>query len=145
MKTADGSPGSSQPDSTYTGPLPMQTIKGSQTPYMITVGLSMSLGVGGIIVVTLFHAGDNTLVIGGMLGFLTSTTLSLMAFLKSQETHLAVNSRLDEFMRNAAFAARAQGQSEGRSEGRAAANDRTDALAATKEDNTRFAAQTPAK
>src|SRR5678816_4493850 len=54
---------------------------------------------------------------------------SLLAFMKAQETHLSVNSRLDAFMRNAEMVAHVQGMAEGRAQGRTDANARTDELA----------------
>jgi hypothetical protein len=60
---------------------------------------------------------------------ITPTTVALLAFLKAQETHLSVNSRLDAFMANAKLAAHAQGVTEGRLAGRLAADARTDQLA----------------
>lgn len=68
---------------------------------------------------------DLVIVLATVFGFTAPTTLSLLAYLKSQETHLSVNSRLDEFIRNAASSARDQGVRQGMAE----ANDRTDKLA----------------
>lgn len=90
----------------------------------------MIIGVGGVVTISLARPNqDNTSIITTILGFLAPTTLSLLAFMKAQETHLSVNSRLDAFMRNAELAARVQGVIEGRSQGRDDANLRTDALA----------------
>ncbi len=127
MQTPDGSPGS---DPTYRGPVSMSPPPPSNLQYLVAIVVMMLLGVGGIVGITILRPlGDNAPLITELLGFLTPTTLSLLAFMKAQETHLAVNSRLDEFMRNAAYAARAQGVTEGRAEGRAAADARTDLLA----------------
>lgn len=71
---------------------------------------------------------DNSLIITAILGFITPTMASIFSFLKAQETHLMVNSRLTEFMQNSEKAALARG----RDEGRVLANERTDALAAKK-------------
>ena len=98
-------------------------------PYIVAVVLMMALGVCGVIAVILIHPMDDMTIITTILGFLAPTTLSLLAFMKSQETHLSVNSRLDAFMRNAELAARVQGVIEGRSQGRDDANQRTDQLA----------------
>ncbi len=103
----------------------------NNVPYIVAVVAMMALGVGGAVVVTLARpAQDNTVLIGIIFGFLAPTTLSLLAFMKAQETHLSVNSRLDAFMATARTAARAEGVLEGRTQGRAAADDRTDTLAA---------------
>lgn len=85
--------------------------------YVIAVLLMMMLGVSAIVLITILHDGDNTGVITTIIGFLGPTTLSLLTFMKSQETHLSVNSRLDQFMTQAQIAARAQGIAEGRKEG----------------------------
>lgn len=99
--------------------------------YIMAVMFMMTLGVVGIVslVVARPDNKDNLLVIGLILGFLAPTTVSILAFMKTQETHLSVNSRLDAFMAQARIASRAEGLSQGRKEGRDAANDRTDALA----------------
>jgi hypothetical protein len=102
----------------------------NNVPYVIAVVLMAIIGVVGVVIVTIARPGqDNTIVIGGILGSLAPTTISLLAFMKAQETHLSVNSRLDAFMKNATIAARADGLLEGRAQGRNDANDRTDILA----------------
>lgn len=99
-------------------------------PYVIAVVVMMTLGVIGVVAVTFARpTQDNTVLVGLILGFLAPTTLSLLAFMKSQETHLSVNSRLEAFMQAAEEAARAQGVEDGRTRGRDDANARTDALA----------------
>lgn len=100
-------------------------------PYIVAVILMMFLGVASIVVIVIARPNnDNTAIITTILGFLAPTTLSLLAYMKAQETHLSVNSRLDAFMRNAELAARVQGVIEGRSQGRDDANLRTDQLKA---------------
>lgn len=85
----------------------------------------MLIGVGSVMTITLVRPdADNTAVIATILSFLAPTTLSLLAFMKSQETHLSVNSRLDAFVENAKLASFASGKDEGRR----AANVRTDEL-----------------
>jgi hypothetical protein len=102
----------------------------NNVPYVVAVVVMMTLGVVGVVAVTIARpTTDNTLLIASILGFLAPTTLSLLAFMKSQETHLSVNSRLDAFMANARSAARAEGVNEGRTQGRESANQRTDELA----------------
>ena len=101
-------------------------------PYVIAVVIMMCAGVGGVVAVSVLRPMmDNTILNASILGFLAPTTLSLLAFMKAQETHLSVNSRLDAFMRNAEMVAHVQGMAEGRAQGRTDANARTDALAAT--------------
>ncbi len=97
----------------------------NNTPYIVAVVLMVLGGVLGSVVINVFRSTqDNTLVIAAIFGFLAPTTLSLLAFMKAQETHLSVNSRLDGFINNAAAAANAQGIITGQQQ----ANDRTDAL-----------------
>jgi hypothetical protein len=101
-------------------------------PYVIAVVVMMLTGVASVTAVTILRPdNDNTAVIATLVGFLAPTTLSLLAFMKSQETHLSVNSRLDAFMANAKLAAHAQGRAEGRTEGQQWADARTDTLART--------------
>lgn len=89
----------------------------------------MTLGViGAVSVAILRPAQDNTLLIGGLFGFLTPTTVSILAFMKAQETHVAVNSRLDQWLSSATDAAHMKGINEGRQEGRSDADTRTDTL-----------------
>ncbi len=102
----------------------------NNTPYIVAVVLMAALGITGVVLVALLYRDMDRVVVMGLIGgFVAPTTLSLLAFMKSQETHLSVNSRLDAFMANAVKAAHAEGQSEGRKEGRDAANARTDQLA----------------
>jgi hypothetical protein len=108
------------------------------TYYLATV-LGMTL-IGVAAIVTVFVVdpqGDHTAVIVSILGFIAPTTAAIMAFLKSQETHQMVNGRMDEFMRRMQVAAeasivsaRAEGLKAGTETGTAAANARTDKLAA---------------
>jgi len=106
----------------------------NNVPYIVAIVLMVALGVAGAIAVTIARPGqdkENLVIIGIVFGFIAPTTLSLLAFMKAQETHLSVNSRLDAFMRNAEMVAHVQGMAEGRAQGRTDANARTDALAAT--------------
>jgi hypothetical protein len=99
-------------------PLPTSQKPASQLPYLAAVLFMTLLGVVAILVLTaLKPATDNTLLIATVIGFLTPTTLSLMAFMKSQETHLMVNSRLAEFMASAKRISHYEGKEEGHAEG----------------------------
>jgi hypothetical protein len=103
----------------------------NNVPYLIAVVVMMLVGVGGVVTIAVLRpTQDNLALNASVLGFLAPTTLSLLAFMKSQETHLSVNSRLDAFMATARQAAHAQGMNEGLQRGRLAAEDRSDALAA---------------
>ena len=120
-------------ESMYTGEDRRQTIVSppNNVRYIMAVMFMMALGVMGIVAIVVARPDnkDNLIIIGLLLGFLAPTTVSLLAFMKAQETHLSVNSRLDAFMAQARLASRAEGLSEGRKEGRNEANQRTDNLA----------------
>lgn len=97
--------------------------KKSTSPFAAIVSVLL-IGVAGVVLVTILRPDLDPLAISAVIfGFLTPTTLSLMSYLKSQETHLAVNSRLDEFIRNASAAAKAVGQEAGRKESEARADE----------------------
>lgn len=81
-----------------------------------------------VALVAIFREGDNTAVITAIVGLAVPTIASVMAYLKTQETHAVVNSKLDEVIKTAESAARAEGVEEGRDE----ANLRTDKLAKKK-------------
>jgi hypothetical protein len=101
----------------------------NNVPYIVAVVLMMVLGVMAVTTLAILRpTTDNVGVITTIVGFIAPTTLSLLAFMKAQETHLSVNSRLDAFMINAKLAAHAQGVTEGRAEGRESADARTDTL-----------------
>lgn len=89
----------------------------------------LGFSVAGATVVSVVRPGqDNAALITAIFGFLTPTTLSLLAFMKSQETHLAVNSRLTQFIENAKQANIEIGINKGVIQGTDAANARTDEL-----------------
>ena len=99
-------------------------------PYVVAVALMAIVGVVAVtLLVVLRPEKDNGTIIATIVAMIAPTTLSLLAFMKAQETHLSVNSRLDAFMANAKLAAHAEGIAEGRQQGRQSANERTDALA----------------
>lgn len=56
---------------------------------------------------------DPIIIIGAVMTAMTPTTAAVLALMKAQETHLSVNSRLDEFMNQHAKAARSEGLMEG--------------------------------
>lgn len=103
----------------------------NNVPYLAVVALMSILAVGFVLGISFLRpTADNGQLITTILGFIATTTASVLAFMKAQETHLSVNSRLDEFMSNARLASHALGVTEGRAQGRTAADARTDALAA---------------
>lgn len=87
----------------------------SNMPYIIAVVAMIALGIIAVVVLASTRKDTDIIVlIGAVFGVLTPTTLALLSFMKSQETHLSVNSRLDGFIKNAQMAALAQGNIEGR-------------------------------
>lgn len=75
---------------------------------------------------------DHTQEIIYIVGLMAPTTASIMALLKTQETHMVVNSRIDEFKATLNKLAEAQivtSRAEGVVQGRKAADARTDQLA----------------
>lgn len=86
----------------------------SNRQYLVAIISMFFFGVVGIVLVSTFRQGqDLPIIITAIFSVLTPTTLSLLSFMKSQETHLSVNSRLDQFIKNADIAARAEGKIEG--------------------------------
>lgn len=82
--------------------------------YLVAIISMFFFGVVGIVLVSTLRQGqDLPIIITAIFSVLTPTTLSLLSFMKSQETHLSVNSRLDDFIKNVDIAARAEGQIEG--------------------------------
>jgi len=89
----------------------MDAHKSSMLPYIIAVVFMALLGVVGIITLTVLRPKeDNILVITLILGFLAPTTLSLLALMKTQETHKIVNSELDKWKRTMQSLSFAEGE-----------------------------------
>ncbi len=87
---------------------------GSNLPYVIAVCVMAFIACGAVVLVVMSRPGqDNVLLVGAIFGFVGPFTMALLAFMKAQETHLSVNSRLDAFMEAAARAARAEGHISG--------------------------------
>ena len=110
-------------------------MKPTLVPYVTAVVAMVLIGVTGVVTVQTVRPGDNTLIITAILGFITTTLMALLAFLKSNETHASVNGQMEEF--KAALitagllrevAAHAEGVVQGKVSGAAAANKRTDEL-----------------
>lgn len=86
----------------------------SNWKYIIAVIVMVVIGVFGVLFITwLRPKEDNIALITLIIGLVAPTTLSLLSLMKSQETHLSVNSRLDQFMSNAEKASHAEGVLEG--------------------------------
>ncbi len=98
-------------------PQPSQKPRASW-PYLLAIVFMAFLGTVAILILTkLRPAQDNSVLITAVIGFLGTMTGTILTFMKAQETHLSVNSRLDAFMASA----RQVGHLEGKEEGRAAA------------------------
>ncbi len=99
-------------------PSPTSQRPASNWPYIVAVILMMAFGTIAILVLTALRPNqDNTALITLVIGFLAPTTLSLLAFMKSQETHLMVNSQLAAFIAAAKQVAHHEGVDEGRVQG----------------------------
>jgi hypothetical protein len=95
-------------------PPPLVSNTPSNTPYLVAVVIMALIAVIGVLGTMFFRPGvDNTAIITLILGFTATTTGSILAFMKSQETHLMVNSKLERWMSDhvdlAATNARAEG------------------------------------
>jgi hypothetical protein len=89
-------------------------------PYLITsVGMAIVAGLTVMGIIALRPEYDVLLVVSAVFAAYTSTTLSLLAYMKAQETHLSVNSQLDKWMAGAQEHARSTGLIEGRANERA--------------------------
>lgn len=111
-------------------PAPQQAAA-SNLNYFVTV-IIMVLGVlMAVVLVSVFYKGEGLVpVIASIFGFGVTITTSILAFQQSQATHVAVNSRLDQFIRTAQTASLAEGLARGQVQGQAQANARTDAIKA---------------
>lgn len=69
-------------------------------PYLVASGLIVLLGCVLVLgIIMLRPTYDPLVVIGAVTGLLAPTLAAIQAYLKSQETHLSVNSRLDAWMK----------------------------------------------
>lgn len=103
--------------------------KSSNAQYIVAIVVMMFIAVIGIVVILIARPGeDNAVIIAALFGFLSPTTLALLAYMKSDDTHKMVNSRLDQMMDDSNAIARAVGVTEGRLQGKRESDERTDAL-----------------
>jgi len=78
--------------------------------YLLAIIIMAGFGVIAILALMLLRpADDHGMAITMILGFLAPTTMSLLALMKAQETHLSVNSRLDAIIAMAREASHAEG------------------------------------
>lgn len=107
-------------------------------PYVVAGGVIPAVAILGIVSLLLFTPDrDNSVLIGQIIGFAITITMSTFAYLKSADTREVVNSRMDEFKRTlqlSANTAAAAAHAEGEKLGREAANQRTDILATKADD-----------
>jgi len=83
-------------------PIPIMGVPtGNQNiPYLIAIVTMALLGIFGVIGVLILRPHeDNASLYVAIAGFIGPTTGAMMAFMKTQETHGLVNSRMDEFKR----------------------------------------------
>jgi hypothetical protein len=74
--------------------------QGSMIPYLIAIVAMTSLGVGSTVLILILRpTADNAALFTSIAGFIAPTTMALLAFMKTQETHVLVNGRMDEFKR----------------------------------------------
>lgn len=92
---------------------PNPLAKSSNAPYLITVVLMTLIGMIAVIMVLWLRPdSDNTNLIAILLGMIVPTTASIMAIMKSQETHLTVNSQLAQWKEDFSKLMRAEGAKE---------------------------------
>ena len=88
----------------------------SHVPYVVAICVMALLGVVMVLGIQAMRPkDDNTALITMGIGFLATMTTSILALMKAQETHLSVNSRLDQFMKTAQAASLAEGILQGQS------------------------------
>lgn len=88
--------------------------KGSHTPYLIAVVVMVLIGVIAIMLIVLLRPNsDNTQLIATMVSMVVPTTAAILALMKSQETHLTVNSQLAQWKLDFANLQRAEGEKQG--------------------------------
>lgn len=84
-------------------------------PYLLAiVAVILIATILDIFIIWLRPEYDALVVTVAIFGIASPTTVSILAFMKSQETHLSVNSRLEEWIKNAESAARGEGMEAGR-------------------------------
>ena len=86
----------------------------SNIPYLVAIVIMLLMALGSVMGILLIRPGqDNTQLIATVVGMMVPTIAAILAFMKSQETHLSVNSRLDAFMAEHAASADAKGFARG--------------------------------
>lgn len=84
--------------------------------HLAVLGMAVT-GISGILGVELLRPNqDNMMLHSLIVAFLTPSTMSLLALMKVHDTHLIVNSRMDELLKLTKTAAFARGQLQGPAE-----------------------------
>ena len=97
--------------------LPSVILPKSKSTYVWAIVVMFMLGFILILVSAVLRPQQDILVLIEKVGaVLFPTTAAVLAFLKAEETHLSVNSRLDAFMRANALVARSEGHMQGTKE-----------------------------
>jgi len=85
--------------------------KNTSTAYLIAVIVMVLIGVVSVMAVVIIRPNsDNTLLITTIVGFIAPTLMALLAFLKAQETRIAVDGRMDELLELTRESGNAQGR-----------------------------------
>ena len=70
----------------------------SNLPYLIVIVVMATIGIAGTLAILVLRPeADNASLYVAIAGFVCPTMAAMLAFIKTQETHLLVNSRMDEF------------------------------------------------
>lgn len=84
--------------------------KSSILPYIIAIIVMSLIAVVAVLMISMMRPdADNTILIATILGFTATMTTSIMSLLKSQETHVSVNSRMDQWKEDVTTMLRAEG------------------------------------
>lgn len=113
-----------------------EPVHGSSLPYIVAIIIMTCVTLIATSLLLVFSPDKKHIEFFTLLSiFIVPTTMSLLGLLKSSQaynksndTFHMVNSRLDEFIRNASMIAEAKGHRAGLQEGRESANIRTDQL-----------------
>ena len=109
-----------------------QTLPTNKTPYIVLLVVMATIVLASIVLLEIFTDTDNAVTIGLIFGFGATLTTGILTYQRaeraetqSMQTHIMVNSRLSEWMKEAKAASHAEGEVIGRD----LANARTDKLA----------------
>jgi hypothetical protein len=107
----------------------------NNTYYLIAVVVMAVVGVVACVLIAVLRPDkDNAALITSVAGFIAPTTLSLLAFMKSNDTHLSVNGRLEKYLSSVRIAAHADGVRDGQQSVKSATEDFQAELAAIRKE-----------